>query len=208
MQSSIMGWRKERRRYNITASLPLTRTPRTMARPTAPDLPGPRPSGADRSSADGSRTDRPAAPGDGTAAPAGPGLTRQQALVLQALAGADGPTSAYALLDGLRAEGFRAPPQVYRALEKLIGYGLVHRVESLNAFVACAHPHPHRHGLLAFAICDRCGQVDEFTDTTIERRLGGWARDRAFAIGSAALELHGTCADCTPGTDATSSTGR
>lgn len=128
--------------------------------------------------------------------PSAPDLTRQQALVLQALSRAGGPTSAYALLDGLRDQGFRAPPQIYRALEKLIGHGLVHRVESLNSFVACAHPHDHRHGLLAFAICDRCGQVDEFSDAMIERRLKGWARDQAFAISTAALELHGTCAGC------------
>jgi len=158
------------------------------------------------------------APDPNVTDPTTPELTRQQALVLQALARADGSTSAYALLDTLRDEGFRAPPQVYRALDKLIGHGLVHRVESLNAFVACAQPHPHRHGLLAFAICDRCGQVDEFSDATIERRLKGWARDRAFTVATSALELHGTCTDCSDrppgtaatsvGTAATSSTGR
>ncbi|MGE4247385.1 MAG: Fur family transcriptional regulator, partial [Parvibaculaceae bacterium] len=97
-------------------------------------------------------------------------LTKNQALVLGALARMEGPTGAYALLDALRGHGFRAPLQVYRALEKLIELGLVHRLESLNSFVACAHPHDHIHGLIAFAICESCGQVDEFPDAVVEKR--------------------------------------
>lgn len=93
-----------------------------------------------------------------------PELTKHQALVLQTLAREANPASAYALLDQLRDAGVRAPQQVYRALDKLIEYGLVHRVESLNSFVVCAHAHAegHDHGLVVFAICDRCGRVDEF----------------------------------------------
>lgn len=125
-----------------------------------------------------------------------PELTRHQTLVLDALARAEGPASAYALLDQLREEGLRAPPQVYRALEKLIEYGLVHKLESLNSFVACAHPHEHRHGLIAFAICDTCGQVSEFSDAAIEKRLKGWADANSFRIGSTAIEVRGTCAGC------------
>ncbi|MCC2690339.1 MAG: zur, partial [Rhizobiaceae bacterium] len=62
-------------------------------------------------------------------------LTRNQQLVLARLEAASGPVSAYGLLDQLRDDGFRAPLQVYRALEGLIKGGLVHRLESLNAFV-------------------------------------------------------------------------
>lgn len=127
-------------------------------------------------------------------------LTKNQALVLSALTSAEGPASAYSLLDQLRAAGFRAPLQVYRALDKLIEYGLVHRLESLNSFVACAHthehPHGHRHGLVAFAICDTCGQVDEFSDATVEKRLRGWASDNAFKLCKTTIEMRGTCADC------------
>lgn len=125
-------------------------------------------------------------------------LTKNQTLVLDALTRADGPASAYALLDQLRADGFRAPLQVYRALEKLIEYGFVHRLESLNSFVACAHPHEHGHGLVAFAICDKCGQVDEFSDRTVEKRLKGWAQDHSFTLCKTTIELRGTCANCQP----------
>jgi Fur family zinc uptake transcriptional regulator len=73
------------------------------------------------------------------------------------------------LLDQLRDDGFRAPLQVYRALDTLMKGGLVHRLESLNAFVACAEPHDHSHRMTAFAICDTCGQVMEFSDHAVGR---------------------------------------
>jgi len=127
-------------------------------------------------------------------------LTKNQSLVLDALSRTEGPLSAYALLDQLREHGFRAPLQVYRALEKLVEYGLVHRLESLNSFVACAHPHDHadghRHGLIAFAICDTCGQVDEFSDAVVEKRLRGWASDHSFKLGKTTIEMRGTCGNC------------
>lgn len=123
-------------------------------------------------------------------------LTRNQALVLDTLEKADGPLSAYTILDRLRDNGFRAPLQVYRALEKLLGAGLVHRLESLNAFVACAHPNCHKQGMIAFAICSECGKVDEFADEVVENRLGSWARDNSFKAEKTIIELRGTCAAC------------
>lgn len=125
-----------------------------------------------------------------------PDLTKHQSLVFDALSREHTPASAYNLLDQLRADGLRAPQQVYRALDKLIEYGLVHRVESLNSFVACAHPHDHKHGLAVFAICDVCGSVDEFSDAAIERRLKGWANDHAFRMNAATVEMHGVCGRC------------
>ena len=123
-------------------------------------------------------------------------LTKNQTLVLDALSKTDGPLSAYSLLDELRVHGFRAPLQVYRALDKLMEFGLVHRLESINSFVACAHPHDHRHGLIAFAICNDCGQVDEFSDDVVEQRLTGWAQDHAFKLAKTTIEMRGTCANC------------
>lgn len=127
-------------------------------------------------------------------------LTKNQALVLDALSRTEGPLSAYSLLDQLRAHGFRAPLQVYRALDKLIEYGLVHRLESINSFVACAHPHDHalghKHGPIAFAICDACGQVDEFSDAVVEKRLRNWAGEHSFRLAKTTIEMRGTCANC------------
>ena len=125
-----------------------------------------------------------------------PTLTRNQSLVFGALSQAEGPLSAYTILDRLREDGFRAPLQVYRALDKLQDYGLVHRLESLNAFVACAHPHVHDHEVTAFAICDRCGQVSEFSDPVVAERLAQWGATAGFSSSKAVLEIRGLCAVC------------
>lgn len=126
-------------------------------------------------------------------------LTKNQHLVLDALTRAEGPLSAYTILDRLRDSGLKAPLQVYRALEKLLDFGLVHRLESLNAFVACAHPHCHAQGLIAFAICEDCGQVDEFSDTVVRERLGAWSTSNGFTVEKTTIEIRGHCAACTAG---------
>lgn len=123
-------------------------------------------------------------------------LTRNQELVLGTLNHAPGPLSAYDILDKLREAGLRAPLQVYRALDKLVERGLAHRLESLNAFVACADAHCHRKGLIAFAICEGCGKVDEFADAQIEERLGGWASAKGFKVERTTMEIRGKCAEC------------
>ena len=127
-----------------------------------------------------------------------PELTRNQGLVLETLNAADGPLSAYDILDRLRVDGLRAPLQVYRALEKLIEQGLAHRLESLNAFVCCANAarHAATGGTAAFAICDDCGHVDEFADNIVETQLKGWAEAHRFAPSRTTIELRGLCKDC------------
>jgi Fur family zinc uptake transcriptional regulator len=127
-------------------------------------------------------------------------LTKNQLSVLEKLERASGPLSAYTLLDQLREQGFRAPLQVYRALDTLVRTGFVHRLESLNAFVACAEPHDHHghrsHGMTAFAICDICGQVTELSDEAIGERLGEWVGATGFVPKKAVIEFRGTCAGC------------
>lgn len=125
-----------------------------------------------------------------------PTLTRHQTLVLNALQRAKEPASAYALLEQLRDEGIKAPPQVYRALDKLVSCGLAHKLDSLNAFVACAHPHEHEHDLVAFAICKRCGSVQEFADHAIEQHLTDLSQAHAFRMESAIVEIRGICGNC------------
>ncbi len=125
-----------------------------------------------------------------------PTLTKNQSLVFDTLNRAGAPMSAYTILDALRGEGFRAPLQVYRALDKLQDHGLVHRLESINSFVACSHAQCHDTGLVAFAICDVCGQVSEFSDQAVSRRLARWAADNAFKAEKTTIEIRGACAEC------------
>ncbi|WP_048645451.1 Fur family transcriptional regulator [Nitratireductor soli] len=125
-----------------------------------------------------------------------PDLTRNQSLVMKTLSGAEAPLSAYTILDRLRDDGLRAPLQVYRALDKLLDMGLVHRLESLNAFVACAHPHTHEQELIAFAICENCGKVEEFSDEVVKERLDGWAKSHRFRAAKTTIEIRGDCGGC------------
>ncbi|HHG91208.1 MAG TPA: transcriptional repressor [Devosia sp.] len=123
-------------------------------------------------------------------------LTRNQFLVLDVLKEEEKPLSAYDILDRLRDEGLKAPLQIYRALAALIGRGHAHRLESLNAYVACAGEQCQRNGLAAFAICKACGGVTEFSDFVLRQRLEGWAEREGFRAVSPVVELHGTCAAC------------
>ena len=123
-------------------------------------------------------------------------LTKNQLCVLEKLEASSGPLSAYTLLDQLRERGFRAPLQVYRALDTLVKSGFVHRLESINSFVACAEPHDHSHSMTAFAICDNCGQVTEMSDPDVGHRLDEWVRSTGFAAKKAVIEFRGVCAKC------------
>jgi Fur family zinc uptake transcriptional regulator len=123
-------------------------------------------------------------------------LTKNQQLVWDVLRASDMPLSAYAVLDRIVDSKVRAPLQVYRALDKLIAYGLVHRLESLNAFVVCSHRHEGADRSTGFAICEKCGQVEEFSQPAIGRGLARWSKAQAFVARTATIELRGLCKDC------------
>lgn len=123
-------------------------------------------------------------------------LTRNQCLVLDTLRETGKPLSAYDILDQLRTEGLKAPLQVYRALGALTKNGQAHRLESLNAFVACAGEECHRSGLNAFAICAKCGNVNEFSDFVLRKRLEDWSDANGFRASHSVVEMHGTCDIC------------
>lgn len=125
-----------------------------------------------------------------------PDLTRNQSLVFEALEDADTPLTAYNILERLTGEGLRAPLQVYRALDKLLDLGMVHRLESLNAFVACRHPDCDTHATVAFAICDECGTVAEISDTSLVSALEAITGRAGFAPRKTTVEMRGLCSTC------------
>lgn len=125
-----------------------------------------------------------------------PVLTKNQKLVRDVLSKALMPLSAYAILDLLREDGLRAPLQVYRALEKLQMLGLVHKIESLNAFVTCSRPDCAQHKDMAFAICNSCGSVTEFADINVNRRLENMVSDTGFERSQTTIEIRGMCISC------------
>ena len=122
-------------------------------------------------------------------------LTKNQRLVLEMLTTAPKPVSAYSLLDQLKEYGLRAPPQIYRALEKLLALGLIHKVESINSFVACQHS-GCAHQIAGFAICDQCNQVDEIIDDNLESQIKILAEGAGLVPKKSTMEIHGICRTC------------
>lgn len=123
-------------------------------------------------------------------------LTPQRAEVLALLLERRHATSAYDLLDALsnRLKRRVSPPTIYRALEFLVHIGLVAKVESQNAFVACRHiEHPHDHLLL---LCRACNQAREIHEPAIEKALGDAARRTGFVAENRVIEIQGLCQSC------------
>lgn len=122
-------------------------------------------------------------------------LTRLRRRVLELIWASHAPVKAYELLDQLKAEhAGAAPPTVYRTLEFLAAEGLVHRIESLNAFVGCGGPESRHQG--QFFICRDCGGAAELNDPEIEAMLREKAARLGFQIDQATVELKGRCPRC------------
>ncbi len=122
-------------------------------------------------------------------------LTALRRRVLELIWDSHQPTGAYAILDALRAENRKAaPPTVYRALEFLHAHGLIHRIESLNAYIGCVQPdHPHAG---QFLICQACGATVELQDEEIIAAVGRGATRLGFQALRQTVEVAGLCPDC------------
>ena len=122
---------------------------------------------------------------------------RMQAEVLAVLRQNTGPLSAYGVLDALRAGNPKLAPQtVYRALKGLRQAGRVHRLESLNVYIACRSDPPCAAPILS--ICDDCGAVEERLAPDALKVLSGAVERSGFSPRRHVIEIHGVCAQCEP----------
>jgi Fur family transcriptional regulator, zinc uptake regulator len=113
-------------------------------------------------------------------------LTELRRRVLRLVFEAEGPLTAYQLLDRLKQTRKGAvPPTIYRALDFLVAHQLVHKLERLNAFVPCAET-GHRHA----------AQFPEMDDRAAAKALDHAAERKGFHPRSAIVEIEGTCAAC------------
>ncbi|MBN8940409.1 MAG: transcriptional repressor [Rhizobiales bacterium] len=124
-------------------------------------------------------------------------LTPIRREVLEHLAASPAPVGAYDLIERMHVTSGRrpAPITVYRALDFLLEAGLAHRIESRNAFIACAHRHD-RSDLVVFMICDACGCVAEAPASSVQRDLDKIAQGAGFRPASQVVEMFGRCAHC------------
>lgn len=132
---------------------------------------------------------------DRVCAARGARLTALRRTVLEIIWSRHAAIGAYDILDLLRERGRSAAPvTIYRTIEFLLGMGLVHRIESLNAFIGCGAPgEPHRG---QFLICSRCRTVAEIADEGSLARLEADAKRLDFAAERITVEVLGLCAAC------------
>ena len=123
-------------------------------------------------------------------------LTPIRRRVLEVLSASHKPLGAYEIMELISPKASPpAPITVYRALDFLRGNGLVHRIESRNAFLACVHHH-NADSVVAFLICERCGSVGEVPAAALSHSLAAAARAAGFAPRMSVIEIAGTCSHC------------
>ncbi len=124
-------------------------------------------------------------------------LTKNQEIVLNLLEKSNEPLKAYSILFNLSEHGVKAPLQVYRALDKLMKIGKVHKIESKNAFVACINSNCTANSNAAFTICEECDVVSEIhNNNEILKNINYLANQEKFKLNKYNLELYVTCKNC------------
>lgn len=121
-------------------------------------------------------------------------LTPIRRKVLQLLVESDVPAKAYDLMAKLDGEGAAKPPTIYRALDFLQETGLAHKIESLNAYVACGHT-SHSHSAI-FLICDKCNSAEELHAVDTVNALADETLAAGFSVRQAVIEARGICRAC------------
>jgi Fur family zinc uptake transcriptional regulator len=122
-------------------------------------------------------------------------LTELREQVLELVWRSHAPIGAYHILDRLAlTRGRVAPPTVYRALDFLSREGLIHRIDSLNAYVGC--PQPGRPHQAYFFLCRDCGDAAEIHDKELAATLARCVERANFQVEAATVELAGLCARC------------
>ena len=104
------------------------------------------------------------------------------------------PVSAYEILEHLTSKGISAPTQVYRILNKLVINGLVHKIESLNAWTVCCGFHEDK--MPVFEICKNCGNVTEHLDKNLANSILTLSKRTGFFPDNPILEIQGQCGEC------------
>jgi Fur family zinc uptake transcriptional regulator len=127
-------------------------------------------------------------------------LTPSRRRVLEALVASHAPLGAYELIDRLAQDGEKdggrpAPITIYRALDFLREQGLVHRIESRNSFIACAHNHDSGDPVV-FLICEKCGAVGEAASAAVADTIRNASRAAGFTPKTPVIEISGICVNC------------
>ena len=120
-------------------------------------------------------------------------LSKNQQVVLDIIEKAKEPLKAYSILFNVQKKGIKAPQQIYRALDKLIEIGKIHKIESRNAFVACKNANCEISKATAFSICENCEKVTEINNLNLSKYLTNFEDDTGMKYQKYNLEFFGLC---------------
>ena len=123
-------------------------------------------------------------------------LTKNQQIVLDFVEKSSEPLKAYSILFNVQKKGLKAPLQVYRALDKLVEIGKIHKVESRNAFVACKNSNCQVSKATAFSICESCEKVTEINNSKLSKYLNSFQDNSGMKYNKYNLEFFGLCKKC------------
>ncbi len=123
-------------------------------------------------------------------------LTKNQQIVLDLVEKSSEPLKAYSILFNVQKKGLKAPLQVYRALDKLVEIGKIHKIESRNAFVACNNSSCQVSKATAFSICESCEKVTEINNSKLSKYLKNFKDNSGMKYSKYNLEFFGVCKKC------------
>ena len=123
-------------------------------------------------------------------------LTKNQQIVLDFIEKSSEPLKAYSILYSVKKQGIKAPLQVYRALDRLVEIGKIHKIESRNAFVACKNENCEISKATAFSICEACEKVTELNNPKLSKLITTFKDGSGMNYIKYNLELFGLCKKC------------
>ena len=121
-------------------------------------------------------------------------LTKNQKIVLNLLQSSGEPLKAYSILDSLKKEGLKSPIQIYRALDKLVELGRIHKIESKNSFIVCSNSNCASNTI--FTICERCDKVKELKNNNLTAGMSELIKKNGQSITRYNLEFFVLCKSC------------
>ena len=124
-------------------------------------------------------------------------LSKNQQIIFDIIHNSSEPLKAYSILFNVQKKGIKAPLQVYRALDKLVEIGKVHKIESKNSYMACEHKNCNSSTSTSFLICETCDQVSELTQKNLPSYFAKQSEQADFKYAKHNLEIYGACKDCT-----------
>ena len=123
-------------------------------------------------------------------------LTKNQQIVLDLVEKSTQPLKAYSILFNVQKKGIKAPLQVYRALDRLVEIGKIHKIESRNAFIACQDSSCQISKATAFSICESCEKVTEINNSKLSKYLKNFKDNSGMKYSKYNLEFFGVCKKC------------